>query len=273
MFVTKKTDMNITRITQVTLTLCLIISLASCKKKGCTDPLANNYSQIATEDDGSCQYDQNTAAQPAAYTPSFASDMAALVAIKTVTTTTQSGFTIDSEVGTGVAVFTENAGVNYLEAGTVSLNSNTLTKNDNNSYTFIPSQSAPTGITFGTDVDWNATGGAWPSFTASSSVGFSTVSDISSGDVSLSSDYTLNCSSIANADSVYFGIYGPDNSEYVIVDGNTTSYTFTASQISALGAGQGFVQIVGLKYDPQTVGSKDYWLINETVRTKSVTIE
>ena len=31
--------------------------LFSCKKEGCTDPLANNYSEEAKKDDGSCMYD------------------------------------------------------------------------------------------------------------------------------------------------------------------------------------------------------------------------
>ena len=32
----------------------VVISLTSCKKEGCTDPQATNYSAEATEDDGSC---------------------------------------------------------------------------------------------------------------------------------------------------------------------------------------------------------------------------
>lgn len=33
------------------------ITLSSCKKKGCTDPLANNYNEKAKKDDGSCTFD------------------------------------------------------------------------------------------------------------------------------------------------------------------------------------------------------------------------
>lgn len=35
----------------------LLTPLASCKKSGCTDPTANNYSEKAKKDDGSCTYD------------------------------------------------------------------------------------------------------------------------------------------------------------------------------------------------------------------------
>jgi len=34
------------------------ITLGSCKKKGCTDPLANNYNEKAKKDDGSCTFDE-----------------------------------------------------------------------------------------------------------------------------------------------------------------------------------------------------------------------
>ncbi len=35
----------------------LVLSGVSCKKKGCTDPLANNYNEKAKKDDGTCNYD------------------------------------------------------------------------------------------------------------------------------------------------------------------------------------------------------------------------
>ncbi len=41
----------------VLLAVALTAGTTSCKKKGCTDPLANNYSEEAKKDDGSCTYD------------------------------------------------------------------------------------------------------------------------------------------------------------------------------------------------------------------------
>ncbi|MEJ6505851.1 MAG: DUF4856 domain-containing protein, partial [Crocinitomicaceae bacterium] len=42
--------------TLLLLSLIGLVSLGSCKKKGCTDPLANNYDQSAEKDDESCTY-------------------------------------------------------------------------------------------------------------------------------------------------------------------------------------------------------------------------
>ena len=37
------------------------IALVGCKKKGCTDPLANNYNSEAEKDDGNCTFDSSPA--------------------------------------------------------------------------------------------------------------------------------------------------------------------------------------------------------------------
>lgn len=48
---------NLTKLAIFTIGAVLTIGISSCKKKGCTDSTANNYSEEAKKDDGSCTYD------------------------------------------------------------------------------------------------------------------------------------------------------------------------------------------------------------------------
>jgi hypothetical protein len=254
----------------------LLITVTSCNKKGCTNPDSSNFNEKAKIDDGSCivTSPDGAAAEPGSYSPVYSGTFGSLIAIKTVTTTTQGGFTFDTQIGTAVAVFSEDGGASWMDAGNVSCEGENLTKNDNNSYVFQPGTSNPTGLAFSVPVNWTASGSSWPSVTLSNNDDFSVVSEISSAvTFDASSDYTLSASSVSGADSVYYGIYGPDGSVYKILSGSTNSCSFTAAEIAGLGTGSAYLQVVGLNYEGTTVSSRDYYLINETVRTKTATIE
>lgn len=254
----------------------ILLAATSCKKEGCTNPDATNYDEKAKKDDGSCIVESadGTAAEPDTYMPVYSGTFGSLIAIKTINTTTQAGFTVDTEIGTAVVALSEDGGSNWMDAGTVTCEGENLTKNANNSYTYIPGMTNPTGLTFSIPVNWTASGSSWPAFGLDNNDSFSVVGDISSAtSISSSSSYTLSSPSITGADSVYFGIYGPDGTVYKIKSGATTSCTFTAAELSDLGTGSGYIQVVGLNYELTTLSNRDYYMINESVRSKSATIQ
>lgn len=253
--------------------LSFTFSFVSCRKGGCTDPTATNYDVKVTKDDGSCEYAPTGNPNAPVYTPNFNGTFGTLVALKTITTTSTPIGNVDTGVGTAVAVFSENGGQSFLPAGAVSVNSNALTAHENNSYVYMIGASNPTGLNYGNTVSWEGTGANWPAFSTSTNQGFSEVSSITSGNPNTSSQYVLSADQITGADSVLFTLIGQNNSIVKILPGTTSSYTFSSSEVSSAGAGTGIVQIVGLKYDLQNIASKDYYLINETVRSKVVTIQ
>ncbi|RYM35948.1 hypothetical protein ERX46_02840 [Brumimicrobium glaciale] len=267
--------MKQTKIIIASLILVFGLGFSSCKKEGCTDPVATNYNAEAEKDDGSCEFAPAgpTSAAPGSYSPSFAGEFGALIAIKTITTSESPFGTVDTELGTAVAVFSVNSGSSFVGAGNVTVDGEGLTLQENKSYVYLPSQINPLGLTFGSTVNWEGTGSTWEAFTTSTNQDFSYVDPITSGDISKSNDYILTSGSIANADSILYAVYGSSGNKLVIVAGNNTSHTFTASELSGLGEGSGYAQVVGLNYDQKVIGTKDYWLINETVRTKTINVK
>jgi len=195
-----------------------------------------------------------------------------LVAIKSQSTQNSPIGPMTITIGLGVAVFYETGNTeSFLDAGTVNLNSLSCTKQNNNAYVFQPSAQNPTGIDFGSGVSWSVSGSAnIDAFSYDPTISFPTVDAISSGEVvNKASGYTLTTTSITGADSVIFQI----GSVLKTVAGNSTSCTFSSADLSGLATGTSIVQIAGYKIQNQTITAKNYYFINETVVTKTVTIE
>jgi hypothetical protein len=56
-FVLRLNQMKNTTVKVIVVLFFALISITSCKKKGCTDPTAYNYSSEAKKNDGSCSYE------------------------------------------------------------------------------------------------------------------------------------------------------------------------------------------------------------------------
>lgn len=212
--------------------------------------------------------DPNGANTPTIPVPSDA--FGSLSAIKTFTEVTVAGFTSSLEFGTAVAVFTD--GNNNFSAGDVSCNSEALDKQSNNSYVHIPdigSLTAATGISLGNQSVWKVTGeGSVPAIN-STFVGFPSEPRITSGTtVNTGSGFTVNWNSVTNADSLIITIGGGSDAALKGANGNATSVTFSANDLSGVGStGQGIIQVSAYKFKNETVSGKKIYYNNVSAKT------
>lgn len=210
--------------------------------------------------------------------PAPASGDGAIVSVLSETKTVVSGFPITTSLGTAVAVFGNLAGGTYSDAGAITLNTKSLTKQSNNSYVFTPSATDITGIDLSGSLNWSVGGGSGVSaFTYDASAqGMPSANEISGSFTTINSanSFTLSTSgSISNSDSVYFQLSGPTSTVLKRVAGNTSSVTFSASEVQSVGKGSGIVTIAPWNWTVQTLGGKQINVVNELALTRVVTIE
>jgi hypothetical protein len=213
-----------------------------------------------------------TSNTPSTQTPSFSDGWGLMAAVTSVSYQVVAGVTIPLFVNTATAAFQASAGSStYVDAGTVSLNSKTLTKSTNNVYIY---NNLTDPLDFSA-VNWNVTGaGSIPAITYSDNKpipdysGFSTLP----GTISRASDLTIALSgTISDADTVYIIISGTDG-KFVMkrLAGNAAECKFTTADLSVLSAGTGgIIQVTPWNYKTEDFSDKKFYFVNEKAYTKS----
>ena len=192
------------------------------------------------------------------------------------------GLEITIAIGTAVAWF-QNGGT-FVEVGDVKWNqgsdSETLDFNESSTtYSWVELEQPSEG--FNNDgISWNIDGGN--SFPAIGGTGlanlypFPSVDKIDEDDSAISGDgdYILRHDGyISNADSVYFSIYGPDGHVLKRMGGGTTRVEFTSSEMESVGEGNAILRVAGFNIQSDESTGKKFYMINESVASKTVTIE
>jgi hypothetical protein len=212
--------------------------------------------------------DDNTGADPA--TPVFGDGTLVATRVETLVEVPGIG-TLPQTIGTAVAVFSNNNFTSFVDGGSVKANDMALTKQSNNSYVFVPDISNPLGLDFSAGVTWDVAGNAAngvSAFQHTPANGFpSTGSLLVDANVS-KSGFTLELSSVSNADSVYFSV----NDVVLRRGGNVNSITFTAADLQGLSTGTVSVSVSPWSISNTSFGGKNYYFINQVAVQRTVNL-
>lgn len=198
--------------------------------------------------------------------PQFSDGQASLIAIESFSKT----MGISIKLGSAVAIF-KNSSSALVDAGAVSVEGESMTKQANNSYTYTANMQAPQGIVFSQPIDWSVAGStSFSGFTKSQSQNFPMLGDVNSANVVDKSDgYTLTVPNVSGADSVMFFVGDVSKT----LGGSATSYTFSSAELSSLGNGANVAQVAAFDIDNSTINGNKIYFLTETVNQLQVTIQ
>lgn len=243
----------------VLLALAALLAFAACKKEESDTPAP--------------QGGNNTGSTTPSTTPRFADADGVMAAVRAFTSQSTPLGTIDINVGTATAAFSNDGFSSFVGVGSVSCNGEALGAQSNNAYAYAPSASNPTGIdlTASNEVTWSVGGGnSFPAFTRTIMGPFPGVDAITSdGTVVRANGYTLSTSAVANADSVIFTL----GSLIRVLPGAATSCSFSAAELAGQSAGTSIAQIVGYRYVDETIGGKKVYFVKQASRSRSITFQ
>jgi len=227
---------------------------------------------------------------PSAPTPSFGSDVdGALVSLRINFSYDPNKFAslpisvpvVDLEAESAVAVFGNLGTGAYSNAGTVSVNSNSLEKLSNNSYTKLAFDytSADFSLDFSGGSSWSVGGSSdVTAFTYDHTQTFPNYSGRASmpETATTTSALTVSLSGVSNADSVYVLLAGNGKQVLKHLGSSASSTTFTAAEVASIGTTDGkataFLEVCPWRYLIVSKNSKDYAFVKEYAVVKNVTI-
>jgi len=216
---------------------------------------------------------------PAQFGNATSNSDGALIAIKTASTTSAAGQSFETVIGTGVAYFTNTAGnfSTFVDAGAVSLEGTALEIQENKSYVHVPGATIPTGISFSGGADWTVAGaGSISAFNATFSRFPATPDITSTAAIKKNSVYTVTYDA-ASSNTVFVSIYSGlvSITKGIKAKSGSNSVEFTAAETKDMTVGDGaaLVQVALANFKTDSLGSKNYVLINETVVTELMKVE
>ena len=206
----------------------------------------------------------------------------AFYAINTNTVQTTAGFEIVLKIGTSVAWFQDGGG--FVEAGDVEWhqgsNSEMLDFNAAAStYSWVEIEQPSDGFN-NNGISYTMTGGN--GFSSIGGTGLANLypfpgsEKVGESNETVDGDAAYNLAhdgSISNADSIYFSIYGPDNSVLKRLGGTETQASFTEDEMNSLGKGSAILQIAAFNITSDESTGKKFYMVNESVASKTVIID
>lgn len=207
-----------------------------------------------------------------------------MVALKTklAYTAPQVGTPITVETDMAIATFYDGIGSSTIvDAGAVTINSNTLEKQTNNSYlvTATPGMT-PSSLSLGNNVKWSVAGGSsTPAIDYSHNGPFPDYTGTLPTEIDKSVDLEISLGSkISGADSVYVVIISADKQIIKSYNGNPapSKITIDASELSGLNTvsdNTAYLEIVPFTYVVRATSGKDFVYIKETAALSAINIK
>lgn len=204
-----------------------------------------------------------------------------MVSLKTNVTTVTSGFPVTITTESAVAsFFSATGGSSMVDGGTVSVNSNALDKQSNNSYTKTATIGmTPSDLGFGTNnSNWSVGGaGSVPAFTYNDNATFPAFTGSVPDSIVRGSGVTVSLGgNVSNADSVILFIVHGSVTVMKTFAGSASSATLTSSDLSSLPVvtdKSAIMEVVPYRYTTSTQGGKHYAFVKELAVVKSINIQ